>query len=124
MWDDPRRLNILTGVISTLAVVVLLATAVSWTIRQSVFGIHRVTVVDRLTHVNPAHLDQLGDAVVVQIGSVRADADIHLGPAKGANHGKEVRVDSGLAAGQRHTSHPAIAKPGHQDVLHVGQGHR
>ncbi len=33
-------------------------------------------------------------------------------------------MDGGLAAGQRHTLHPAFAEPGHQDVLHLRQGHR
>jgi cell division protein FtsQ len=78
MWDDPRRLNILTGVITTLAVLVLLASAVSWTIRQSVFGIHRVTVVNKLTHVNPAHLEAVvreelrGTFFTMNLGRARA----------------------------------------------------
>ncbi len=74
-------------------------------------------------HVHPAHLNQLGDEVFVQVGAVRADADIHLRPSKGANHSQEIRVDGGLATSQRHTPNPAFVKPGDQNVLHVRQRH-
>src|SRR5438309_7944340 len=45
----------------------------------------RAKPIERHVHVHSAHIDQLGDAVVTQIGAVRTNTDIHLRPSKGAN---------------------------------------
>lgn len=57
MWDDARQLNLVGAGIAAISVLILIAGAISWSVRQPVFAIHRVVIDGRLTRTNAAHLE-------------------------------------------------------------------
>ncbi|KPK07146.1 MAG: hypothetical protein AMJ64_07390 [Betaproteobacteria bacterium SG8_39] len=50
MWNNPRLLNALAGVLATTAMLALLYAGVQWLLRSTLFPLHEVTVMGPLAH--------------------------------------------------------------------------
>jgi cell division protein FtsQ len=57
MWDDPRRMNALSAVLTAVALVAIAWSAISWLVRQPAFAFREVVVDSPLQRVNPAHVE-------------------------------------------------------------------
>jgi cell division protein FtsQ len=56
MWDNPRLLNFIAGMLTAFSVVMLGAALVAWASRHPAFAIRHVVFTGELRHLNPAHL--------------------------------------------------------------------
>lgn len=56
MWDDPRRLNFIAGLLTAFSIVMLATALVAWTSRLPRFQIRHVTIHGEMAHVDPARL--------------------------------------------------------------------
>lgn len=78
MWNNPRLLNTLAGVLAATAFLALLYAGVQWLLRSSLFPLHEVTVKGRLAHTAPADVERAtrgrvrGNFFAVDLAEVRA----------------------------------------------------
>ncbi len=56
MWDDPKRLNFVAGLLTALSIVALGASLVAWLARHPVFAIRQVQFLGPMRHVDAAQL--------------------------------------------------------------------
>ncbi len=57
MWDDARRMNATAAGLALLAVLLLLAAALAWLVRQPAFAVREVVIRGPLQRVNAGHLE-------------------------------------------------------------------
>jgi cell division protein FtsQ len=57
MWDDARRMNATAAGLALLAVLLLLAGALAWLVRQPSFAVREVVIRGALQRVNAGHLE-------------------------------------------------------------------
>jgi len=78
MWNNPRLLNVLAGLLAVTAVLALCFAGVHWLQRSPLFPLHEITVKGRLAHTAPADVERAtrgrvrGNFFAVDLAEVRA----------------------------------------------------